>query len=74
MRRERNRIEFERCLKNVITKSTIYDNYNKAVEIIKVDQEKVVHDFHENLELDMDNHSYSEALDDLYAFYKMGPL
>lgn len=73
MRREKNRIEFERCLKNATTKSAIYDNYSKVVEVVKVDHEKVVHDFHEKLELDMDNHSCSEALDDLHAFYKVGP-
>jgi GTPase SAR1 family protein len=74
MRRERSRIEFERCLKDGTSTSSIYDINRHFVEVPKVDQEKVVRDFNEKMELDMDNHSSSEALDDLYAFYKVGPL
>ena len=74
IRREKNRVEFERCLKGATTRSSMYDSFRNCVQVSKVDPEKVVRDFHENLELDMDHHSCSDALDDLYAFYKVGPL
>jgi hypothetical protein len=73
MQREKNRTEPERCMKNATTKIGMYDNRSNYAEDAKVDDEKVFRDFHEKLELDMDNHSCSEALDDLHAFYKVGP-
>jgi hypothetical protein len=56
-----------------------YDNHGRDirqsyVEVSKVDQEKVVRDFHEKVVLDMDNQSCSDALDDLHVFYKVGTL
>ncbi|KAH8587970.1 P-loop containing nucleoside triphosphate hydrolase protein [Bisporella sp. PMI_857] len=73
MRREKNRVEFERCVKDAITTSKMYNSYhsNDSVKVSQVDQEKVVRNFHEKLELDMDRLSCSDALDDLHAFYKV---
>jgi hypothetical protein len=42
MWREKNWIEFERCLNNATTKSVIYGKHSNYVEVIKVDHEKVV--------------------------------
>ena len=45
-------------------------NQHRCAEVVKVDHEKVVRDFHEKLTLDMDNHSCSEARDDFHAFLR----
>ena len=73
MRREKNGAEFEQSLKDATTTSQMYDIHRNIVQVSKVDPEEVVRDFHEKLKLDMDDHSCSDALDDLYAFYKVGP-
>jgi hypothetical protein len=73
MQREKNRVEFERCVKDATTTSSVLDIHRTHVEVSKVDHEKVVRDFHEKLELDMDRLSCSNALDDLHTFYKVCP-
>ncbi|KAE9373038.1 hypothetical protein N431DRAFT_465349 [Stipitochalara longipes BDJ] len=71
MRREKNRVEIERCLEDATYTTMMYDSYRNAVQVSKVKHEKVVRGFHEKLELDMDSHSCSDALDDFRAFYKV---
>ena len=62
----------ERCVKDATTTSSVVDVYCSYVEGSKVDHKKVLRDFHEKLELDMNNLSCSDALNDLYTFYKVG--
>ena len=53
--------------------SQIYDIYRNIIQVSKVNPEEVICDFYEKLKLDIDNYSYSDTLDDLYIFYKVGP-
>lgn len=70
MRREKYRDKCD-CLKDAASTSIMYDINRHCAQVPKASHDKVVRDFNEKLELDMDGHSCCDALDDLRAFYKV---
>ncbi|KAI9838389.1 MAG: hypothetical protein M1819_005658 [Sarea resinae] len=74
-RRKKHLPGLEQCLQSATRTRNIYpgrtSTFRLAEEVKEVDNEKFLRSFGEKLELDMDNHSCSDALDDLHAFYRV---
>lgn len=62
------------CIAEATYQSIYYTNVNKAYQTVAVDRintEKLMRLCSERITLNMDDHSCSDALDCLYAYYKV---
>jgi GTPase SAR1 family protein len=73
MRRLGNGTDMKRCLENATTKERVYKNSGSWTETSTVDHDKMISEYHGQIELDMDRHSCRDALNALRAFYKARP-
>jgi hypothetical protein len=74
LRSQRAKKNLTECIAEATYQSTYYTNVNKAYQAVTVDRiktEKLKRLCSERITLNMDDHSCSDALDSLYAYYKV---
>jgi GTPase SAR1 family protein len=71
LRRERDSSDLKSCLKKATNAERVYTRDGTWTNTSKVDPEKMISEYHGQVEQDMDKHSCRDALDSLRAFYKV---
>ena len=74
LRSQRAEKNLAECIAEATHQSTYYTIVNKAYQAVtvdKIDTEKLKRLCNERITLNMDDHSCSDALDCLYAYYKV---
>jgi hypothetical protein len=71
LRRQRESTDLKGCLQKATNIERVYTRDGTWTNTSKVDPEKMISEYHGQIELDMDKHSCRDALDSLRAFYKV---